>query len=71
MLQATGTVTAAGWVSVVDTGLSLVPSDVMLRLAALALDQSRSNGTARIERTLIATEPTCALASVVAPPTGP
>jgi hypothetical protein len=38
----TGAVRATGWVSVVDERLSPVPAEIVLRLAGLALDQSRS-----------------------------
>ena len=58
VLQATGAVRAAGWVSIVDTGLAPVPGEIALRLVDVALDHSRSTGGRRIERTLIVTEPT-------------
>ena len=55
-LQAIGAVRAAGWISIVDSGLAPVPGEIALRLAGVALDHSRSTGGTRIERTLIVTE---------------
>jgi CheY-like chemotaxis protein len=57
-LQAIAVVRAAGWISIIDNGLAPVPGEIALRLAAVALDHSRSTGGTRIERTLIVTEPT-------------
>jgi CheY-like chemotaxis protein len=70
MLMATVAVRATGWVSVVDTGLAPVPSEIVLRLVELALDHSLSTGTGHIERTLIVTEPTSGAAPAVGPATG-
>jgi CheY-like chemotaxis protein len=69
-LQATGAVRATGWVSVVDTGLEPVASEVVLRLVGLALDQSRSTGTGHIERMLIVTEPTRDASPIASAPAG-
>lgn len=53
MLRSAGAVRATGWVSVADTGLAPMPSEILLRLVELALEQSRSSGAGQIERTLI------------------
>ncbi|MCU1276500.1 MAG: integral rane sensor hybrid histidine kinase [bacterium] len=68
LLQASGAVRAAGWVSIVDSGLAPVPCEIALRLVDVALDHSRSTGGRRIERTLIVTEPTHEAASAIGVP---
>jgi CheY-like chemotaxis protein len=62
-LRATGSVRATGWVSVVDAGLPSVPPETVLRLASLALDQSRSSDSGRIERMSIVGETVAEAAS--------
>jgi CheY-like chemotaxis protein len=62
-LRATGTVRATGWVSVVDAGLPSVPRETVLRLASVALDQSRSSDSGRIERMSIVSETVAEAAS--------
>ena len=52
-LSAAGAVKAAGWVSIVDEGLPLLPSDDLLRLGALLLDQSRTDPARRIKRMVV------------------
>jgi hypothetical protein len=47
-------VQATGWVSVDDRGLPLVPQQLLLQIARLALDQARSSGTPETERIVIA-----------------
>jgi CheY-like chemotaxis protein len=49
-LVATGAVHATAWISIVDDGLPLLSHDVVLRLAGLALDQSRGSPAGRVER---------------------
>jgi GAF domain-containing protein len=46
-------VRAAGWVSIVDDGLPLLPSDAVLRLGALLLDQSQTDSGRRIKRMVV------------------
>jgi CheY-like chemotaxis protein len=45
---------ATGWVSVENRGLPLVPQQLLLQMASLALDESRANHTAEPERVVIA-----------------
>jgi CheY-like chemotaxis protein len=69
-LVATGAVRAAGWVAVVDSGLCPVTQDVILRLAGLALGQSRSTSQGRVERVVIGGEQPREGAAPVTSPAG-
>jgi hypothetical protein len=46
-------VRASGWVSIVDDGLPRVSSDIVLRLADLALVESRSTQSGSVKRVVI------------------
>jgi hypothetical protein len=63
-----GGVRATGWVSVVDEGLPVVPSETVLRLAGLALQQARASGPGHIEHLSIASAPPPAAAEAASPP---
>jgi len=64
-------VRAAGWVSVVDDGLPAVPSETVLRLAGLALEQARASGPGHIEHLAIASAPAPAAAKAARPAVTP
>jgi CheY-like chemotaxis protein len=66
-IVATGAVRAAGWVSIVDTGLCPVSHDVVLRLAELALGQSRSTSQGRVERVVVGGEQSLGAAPATSP----
>jgi len=70
-LEEAGGVRAAGWVSVVDDGLPAVPSETVLRLAGLALEQARASGPGHIEHLAIASAPAPAAAKAARPAVTP
>jgi CheY-like chemotaxis protein len=55
-LRTVATVEAVGWVSLAEEGLTPVPSQVMLQLARVALDQARSVSGRPIQRIVIRPE---------------
>lgn len=69
-LLATGAVRATAWVSVLDEGMAPVPSDIVLRLAASALEQSQSTPDNPIEHTSLAGGPTRDVGSAASPRSG-